>query len=130
MLRHLAGALVLYWVALSLATCTPLGAVVDLAHRDQLLEPIWPHIHLADGRIVPVPDGAAPRPSLPGPGVAIGPGTVADAASAGLALTPPLPVPVQVMIPLDRAARSPERPDRADRLAEAPPDPPPDSAAS
>jgi hypothetical protein len=126
-MRHLLGVAGACVLVLMLSGTTPFGTD-DAAHRDVLLHPIFPHLHLVDGRLVlhwPHP----PRPSLVEPrpaGVTVGAASGAQAAAAGLGLTPPLPGVLPVELPVNNPTRlRPEDQPLPLGRAEAPPDPPP-----
>lgn len=114
-------------LALLLIVLTPVG-MGQGAHRDQLLDPLFPHVHLGDGPATK----ALRHPQRVieyGQGPALGAGAGADSASLSLGLTPPVPRGVGLM-PVSasvwRVVALVARPSEA--LAEPPPDPPPTSA--
>src|SRR5689334_9871006 len=90
-MRAFLGILLVYLQALLLAGTSPVGAG-QVAHQNQLLDSLIPHIHFVSGQAIQpgaIPSVAATsdRPERP----AVGAGTGAAAATAGLVLTPPLP---------------------------------------
>jgi hypothetical protein len=117
---------------LLLAATTPVGTG-DGVHRADLLHPLLPHLHLIDGRVVSsevaVERDRASLPSAARSGPAIGSGAGAELMDAGSGLGPTLPLAGLAVLPTERSRRL------ADSLAmptgrvEAPPDPPPTSAA-
>jgi hypothetical protein len=118
-------------LALLLVVLTPVGTGQG-AHRDQLLDPLFPHIHFANG--LPTRQSAAllvvqraMSAAQQGPSFGAGAGAAAAAVSPGL--TPPVPVWV-TLAPRDSlawAVVAPEaRPTGA--FADPPPDPPPNAA--
>lgn len=115
-------------LVLLLVVLTPVGTGQG-AHRDQLLDPLFPHIHLAGGLTTPqsLAMQAAQRifnADQQGPEVGAGAGAAAAALSPGL--TPPMPARLSLVLsgafawavlPLDALPPS--------AFAEPPPDPPP-----
>jgi hypothetical protein len=115
-------------LALLLVVLTPVGTGQG-THRDQLLDPLFPHIHLAGGLTTPqsLAMKAAQRifnAEPQGPEFGAGAGAAAAALSPGL--TPPVPARITLapsgafawaVFPLDALPPS--------ALAEPPPDPPP-----
>src|SRR5437016_40147 len=89
MVRWLIGPLVVYWLAIVLAASTPLGGVVDWAHQGQMLEPLWPHVHLANGRTIPASQAALPGDATAGPALTAGSGAGPESLALGVALAPP-----------------------------------------
>jgi hypothetical protein len=87
-------------LAALLAVTTPVGTGHGV-HQDDLLHPIFPHLHLVNGRVVIDGDGESATasvgatrvqaPSQPPAGPALGSGTGADAASLGMAISPTVP---------------------------------------
>src|SRR5689334_6326376 len=85
-------------LATLLVLTTPVGAGQGV-HANMLLDPIVPHVHLLDGRVVfdaqlAAALAAAARDKLqqhPTPGPALGSGGAADAASLGSAMAPTIP---------------------------------------
>jgi hypothetical protein len=115
---RLVAVLTIYVLGLLLAATSPIGTGQGV-HRDQLLDPIFPHVH---------PD--APRSSAAamnaGWGPALGAGSGADSAAAGAALAPPLPDRSDVLrLPFGSRLVSSSAALPASYV-EAPPDPPPD----
>ena len=116
-----------------LVVLTPVGTGQG-AHRDQLLDPLFPHIHLAGGLTTTqsVAMQAAQRvfgPEQHGPAFGAGAGAALSALSPGL--TPPLPFWVAPspsgalgwsIVPLDARLNG--------ALSEPPPDPPPTDAGA
>src|SRR5579864_756323 len=81
-------------LATLLMLTTPVGAGQGV-HANMLLDPVIPHVHLLDGRVVTDVQlkaalAAAARDKLqrPTPGPAVSSGGAADAASLGMALVP------------------------------------------
>jgi hypothetical protein len=111
-----------------LVILTPVGTGQG-AHRDQLLDPLFPHIHLAGG--LTTPQSAAMKVAQrifngEQQGPAFGAGAGAAAAALGTSLTPPVPAWL-TLAPTGAVVRTLAWPDavRPGALAEAPPDPPP-----
>jgi hypothetical protein len=132
-MRRLVGAAGVWAMVVMLAVTTPVGTD-DAEHRDLLLHPIFPHLHIENGHVVIHAPHAAKAPqTLPArkPGPALGAATGADSAALGLAITPPVPGQ-DVGWPAAGAAQrltDDDHPLPAGR-AEAPPDPPPTLTAS
>jgi hypothetical protein len=118
-------------LVLPLAVTTPVGTGEGV-HQADLLHPLFPHLHLVNGRLL-VHDalGAERRPQADPttPGPAIGGGAGDDAASTELALSPTVPLPAEALpegrptghVVVDLTAPT--------GRVEAPPDAPPTSAA-
>jgi hypothetical protein len=114
-----------------LVVLTPVGTGQG-AHRDQLFDPLFPHIHLAGGLTTTQSAAmkAAHRAFTPDwRGPAIGAGAGAASATLSTGLTPPVPTLVTLapigavdwaVVPLDTLLSG--------ALAEPPPDPPPTPA--
>jgi hypothetical protein len=111
-----------------LVVLTPVGTGQGV-HRDQLLDPLFPHIHLAGG--LTTPQSAAMKVAQrifngdqQGPAFGAGAGAASAALSTGL--TPPVPAWL-TLGPTGGVVRTVVRLDsvRPGALAEAPPDPPP-----
>jgi hypothetical protein len=116
-------------LVLLLVVLTPVGTGQG-AHRDQLLDPLFPHIHLAGGLTTPqsLAMQAAQRifnADQQGPAFGAGAGAASAALSPGL--TPPMPVRVALAPRSGAFARSVVMPDALPpgAFAEPPPDPPP-----
>ncbi len=119
-----------------LVVTTPLGTG-DSVHQDELLHPVFPHVHLIDGHIVSdyeLADAAAEAethlpPSRPPQRLRLGAGSGADAAGFGLGLVPALPVMGLVLItaPGGRLAAVESR--RPSEFRASPEDPPPNRFA-
>lgn len=88
-------------LAALLAVTTPVGTGHGV-HQDDLLHPIFPHLHLVNGHIVSDDAGAesstrsmgatrVQEPTQPPAGPALGSGTGADGASLGTAISPTVP---------------------------------------
>jgi hypothetical protein len=118
-------------LALLLVVLMPVGTVSG-AHRDQLFDPIFPHVHLGNGP--PLRQVAPPKPLMhdaaqPLRGPALGAGAAAAAAALGIGLTPPLPNGTTVLLTQTTARRPwPIKVQPRGALTEAPPDPPPSEA--
>jgi hypothetical protein len=119
-------------LAFLLIVLTPLGTGQGV-HRDQLLDPVFPHVHVGSGG-PPSSNAAALEaaqraftPKTPGP--AIGAGAGVTSTLFGVGLTPPVPDGAAV-VPTQRSVRRLSASDLLPRavLAEAPPDPPPTQA--
>jgi hypothetical protein len=114
-------------LALLLIVLTPVGTGQG-AHRDQLLDPLFPHVHFADGStlLLRYPQRVVEQR---GEGPAIGAGAGAAIASLSAGLTPPTPEWPALRLVGDsmwRIVRLTTLP--AGVLAEPPPDPPPTAA--
>jgi hypothetical protein len=114
-----------------LVILTPVGTGQG-AHRDQLLDPLFPHIHFAGGlttaqsAALKVAERAFnPEP----PGAAFGAGGGAAEAALNSGVTPPVPAWV-TLAPFDSPAGAvvPRNLRQPGALAEPPPDPPPTAA--
>jgi hypothetical protein len=111
-----------------LVVLTPVGTGQG-THRDQLLDPLFPHIHLAGG--LTTPQSAALKVAervfngdRQGPAFGAGAGAASSVLSPGL--TPPVPGWVALAPNADVAwAVVPPDALRPGALAEPPPDPPP-----
>jgi hypothetical protein len=88
-------------LATLLAVTTPVGTGHGM-HQDDLLHPIFPHLHLVNGHVVVDDDGGesatasvgaarVQEPSRPPAGPALGSGTGADGAGLGTATSPTVP---------------------------------------
>ncbi len=124
MLRDL-GITVSPLLALLLIVLTPIGTGQG-AHRDQLLDPLFPHVHLDNGLATSALRNPQRVFEYRGQGPVLGAGAGADSASLSLGLTPPLPGALGLTLVGDsewRVMPSVEPPPEA--LAEPPPDPPP-----
>ncbi|MDQ6674674.1 MAG: hypothetical protein M3069_28720 [Chloroflexota bacterium] len=115
-------------LALLLVLLTPVGTRQG-GHRDQLLDPIFPHVHFAGERTSA--QSAAPKAAQRGfeahqQGPVFGAGAGASSAFPSLGLTPPLPR-WSVVLPSGGVWRSIVRLGALPRgtLTEPPPDPPP-----
>ena len=120
-------------LALLLVVLSPIGTGQG-AHRDQLLDPLFPHVHLGTGptsmqsaalQIYERMFGSRHQPDGP----AVGAGAGAAMAALGVGVTPPLPtatagLPVRELLGrLESIALLPHG-----APVEAPPDPPPTNA--
>jgi hypothetical protein len=107
---------------------TPVGTD-DPDHRDQLLHPVLPHVHIENGHVViHAPHLARSTQSLPArkPGPALGAASGGDGVALGLALTPPVPGLESLGVLARGASRLLEENQALPRgRSEAPPDPPP-----
>jgi hypothetical protein len=107
-----------------LAATTPTGTG-DRAHQNQLLHPLFAHVHLINGQMVTHATGAAEPVRPPAAGVALGAGMPLEAGGDGLVIIPALSV-ADMTLPIGAAARGLEadiaQPTERD---DAPPDPPP-----
>ena len=128
--------LVVFLLVLLLATTTPFGTGEGV-HAGLLLHSIFPHLHLVNGRVVlhetlstdQDTRQAAVQPATRRPGPAIGAGPGADAAEGGIGISPTLPAG-GLLLPIRITRRRP--PPDLQPIAgpiDAPPDPPPTSAA-
>jgi hypothetical protein len=120
MLRDLA-VLVSPVLALLLIVLTPVGTGSGV-HRDQVLDPLFPHVHPGAPPMAGRAASVAPRV----PGQALGAGGDAASLSLGTGLTPTNPT-LLVHLPIGDATWSwPTLLDLAvGRIADPPPDPPP-----
>ncbi len=111
-------------LALLLMVLTPVGTGQG-AHRDQFLDPLFPHVHFVDGSTLLL--RASPHVvEYSGQGPALGAGAGAVTASLSIGLTPPTPdwpMLKAVGISIRRLVPLTTRP--AGALADPPPDPPP-----
>jgi hypothetical protein len=119
-------------LALLLVVLMPVGSVTG-AHRDQLFDPIFPHVHLGNGpplrQVAPPPKPLQHVVAQAQRGPALGAGAAAAAAALGMGLTPPLPSGTAVLMTETMVRRLwPIKEPPRGRLAEAPPDPPPSEA--
>jgi hypothetical protein len=132
-MRRLVGAAAVWTMVVMLAVTTPVGTD-DAEHRDLLLHPIFPHLHIENGHLViHAAHASRAAQTLPArkPGPALGAATGADGVSLGLALTPPVPG-LEARWSAPGAAmrlRDEDQPLPTGR-AEAPPDPPPTHTTS
>jgi len=102
-----------------------------------LLDPVVPHVHLLDGRVVTDAQlkatlAAAARDKLqqhPTPGPALGSGGAADAASLGIALAPTIPGHVAALAMGQVGRLKTNEVTKPDEFREPPQDPPPHSSA-
>jgi len=121
-------------LATLLLLTTPVGAGQGV-HASMLLDPVLPHVHLLDGRVVTDAQvkavlAAVARDSLhrrPAPGPALGSGGAADAASLGIALVPTASVAALSIGDIGRVVTN--RVARPDEFRDPPQDPPPDRRA-
>jgi hypothetical protein len=119
-------------LALLLAVLLPVGTVTGV-HRDQLFDPIFPHVHPGNGpplrQVSPPPKPLIHVVAQAQHGPALGAGAAAAAAALGIGLTPPLPSGTAVLLTETMARRTwPIKVPPRGRLTEAPPDPPPSEA--
>lgn len=134
--RALGGPLVGMLLATLLMLTTPVGAGQGL-HANMLLDPVIPHVHLLDGRVVTDAQlkaafSAAARDKLrqhPTPGPALGSGGAADASSLGIALVPTVPEKAVVLTVGQFGRVNTGDAARPEEFREAPQDPPPDRNA-
>ena len=116
-----------YMLSLLLLGTSPAGTGQGV-HANQLLDSIFPHVHVIDGQIVPA--GQVPQATAvdtqPAHGPVLGAGSGATATTSALGLTPPVPINALRMI--GRSERY-QRFISDDALPRAtvniPPDPPP-----
>ncbi len=111
-------------LALLLMVLTPVGTGQG-AHRDQALDPLFPHVHFADGPTLALRN---PRPVVvdTSQGPAWGAGAGATSASISFGLTPPVPSWLTLAMVGDAIRRTESVADPpAGAFAEPPPDPPP-----
>jgi len=130
--RLLVASLLIPVLAAMLALTTPIGTGEGV-HQNDLLHPIFPHVHLIDGRIVS-DQHVVSRPTRktdaslahPPRGPALGAGGGADDGGLGLGLVPTVPVQ-DVAVPSLPAVRLRVDPNaRPAEFRDAPEDPPPD----
>ena len=118
-----------YMLCVLLAGVSPVGTD-DSTHRDLLVHPAFPHLHIVDGQVVVHVPGASDasevRTTTHQSGPAFGAGAGAAAAFAADANLPPPPAPQPLVLPAipGRAWRLIDEPAPRDRT-EPPPDPPP-----
>jgi hypothetical protein len=120
---------VAYALCVLLAGVSPVGTG-DSVHRDQLVHPAFPHLHILDGQVVvhvPGPSAASEvRTDTHPSGPALGAGADATAAFAADAQLPPPPTPQPVILPTVSSPAWRLTDERAPRgRTEPPPDPPP-----
>lgn len=111
-------------LVLLLIVLTPVGTGQG-AHRDQLLDPLFPHVHFADGAtlLLRSPQRVVENRSQ---GPALGAGAGAASASLSTGLTPTVPGELLAVPLTDLLVRSvPPTAAPHGALAEPPPDPPP-----
>jgi hypothetical protein len=117
-------------LAVLLIVLTPFGTGQG-AHRDQLLDPLFPHVHFGSGLLTSAQSAAASKisqrilkgdPTAP----ALGAGAGATSASLSIGITPPVPAWL-ALVPVGAYAWDLASLDAAPpmALAEPPPDPPP-----
>jgi hypothetical protein len=111
-----------------LVVTTPTGTGAGV-HLGQLVQPLFAHVHLVNGRIILHEGGQAEPTTTERPaGVAFGAAAGASVASDGLSLIPTLPFQVLAMpVEVGQAAWF-EAMSVPAGVAEAPPDPPPNVA--
>jgi hypothetical protein len=128
--RSAPATLVAFLLLLMLAATTPTGTGSGV-HASLLLHPIFSHLHLIDGRIVPHEQVAAPVNQLPltTSGPAIGGGAGASAIADGLALSPALPWQEPVILAHPRDGYAPLEVIMPRGTTTPPPHPPPIVAA-
>ena len=124
-------------LATLLMLTTPVGAGQGV-HANMLLDPVIPHVHLLDGRVVTDAQlkatlAAATRDKLrqhptPGPPLDSG-GGAADAASLGIALVPTMPEHVAALRMAQFGRLKTNEASKPDEFREPPQDPPPDRYA-
>jgi hypothetical protein len=131
-MRSVLGTLLVFVVAGLLVATTPIGTGEGV-HRDEILHPVFAHLHMINGRIVSHAEAdaaaAAARASAAAPGTAgptVGAGSGADAAAFGVAIYPNVPATLLVfpLVSLRRPRGSAT--DIPSQYLDAPPDPPPD----
>jgi hypothetical protein len=117
---RLATAFLIYFQVLVLALTSPISAGRG-PHRDQLLDPVFPHVHPDAPPPVAVVAAVVVRSHAGVPTVGAGAGL--EPALYGEMLVPPMSVHAFVRLPLRRLIPSSDRPPRFRQ--EPPPDPPP-----
>jgi hypothetical protein len=125
-MRSLAALLIVELLSFLLVVTSPTGTGEGV-HHDQLLDVLFPHVHLVDGRVVSA-DTARPSLEHASGAPVLGAGTGASAV-AGAGIVPPATTSI-TMPPLAVVGRL----GSSDELLptgylEAPPDPPPTSTA-
>jgi len=111
-------------LALLLMVLTPIGTGQG-AHRDQSLDPLFPHVHFADGPTLALRN---PRPVIvnTSQGPAWGAGAGATSGSITIGLTPALPTWLSLVLVRDAMRRGEfVAVTPAGAIAFPPPDPPP-----
>jgi len=129
-MRALSGSFLVVVLASMLVLTTPVGTGEGV-HQDNLLHPVFPHLHFVDGRSVAHDASPVSQPTVsrrPG-GLAIGAGSGPEAAGLGLALVPTVPMH-EFSLPRWVVGRLTVSDPTLRRLfLDAPPDPPPDLMA-
>ena len=135
-MRVLAASLFAPVLAMMLVLTTPVGTGGGV-HENELLHPVFGHVHLIDGRIVSDQQLAAALKAAAlhrmndgfRQGPALGAGTGPDAAGFGLGLVPALPVPGLVLAALVEGRLLVSATVVAREFRDAPEDPPPHISA-
>jgi hypothetical protein len=132
-MRALVSPLLVPLLVALLAMTTPVGSG-DAVHQNQLLDPVLPHVHILDGKVVTDQQLAAARVAADAEaaaprGISLGAGTGAEAAGLGIALgqilpTFALPRAISPELRLSRTGTIPPMEFRDEPL-----DPPPDRFA-
>jgi hypothetical protein len=132
--RYLPAHLVAFTLALLLVGTTPTGTGAGV-HQFDVLHPLFSHVHVINGRVMTheqIQQGqAAPRPaaSHATPGPAFGAGSANVQGDAGLGISPIVPFLSVSLRPDPFGSRLAVEPRLLVGRVEAPPDPPPTSAA-
>jgi hypothetical protein len=127
-MRSLPCLLVTELLALLLVVTSPTGTGQGV-HHDQLLDLLFPHVHMVDGRVV-ASDQVAPSLERSVGSPVLGAAAGASATAVGTSVMPPTPIGVQLPpIPLT-VRRAPSNDPLPTGLLEAPPDPPPTSSTA
>jgi hypothetical protein len=136
LMRLLAGHFLVPILAALLALTTPLGTGQGV-HENELLHPLWAHVHLIDGRIVSDEQLAAARAaatpddvtSKPPGGPALGAGNGAGALGLGIGLGPTLPILALTLPGAPESQLLLSENDFPTEFRDSPQDPPPDPLA-
>ena len=131
--RAMASGVAIPVLAALLVLTTPIGTGQGV-HSNDLLQPLVPHVHLVNGRILPH-EQAAPEPAArsvthgthrPVNGPALGAGSGADPAASGLGIGPTLPAVVWALDAWPPMRLRAFENDAPVEFLAAPSDPPPD----
>ena len=133
-MRSVLGTLLAFVIAGLLVATTPIGTGEGV-HKDEMLHPVLPHLHMIDGRIVSHAEAdaaAAAARTVPltqrTTGPVVGAGSGAEASGLGVAIYPNLPAAL-LTLPLISVSRAIEpATDLPNEFLDAPPDPPPNFA--
>jgi hypothetical protein len=132
--RYLPAHFVVFTLALLLVSTTPMGTGSGV-HQFDLVHPLFAHVHLVNGRMLTheqmAQDEATPRPPAHGytAGPAFGAGAGGAQGDTGLGVSPTLPVQSVSLLPTIFGRRFQLQARLPVGRSEAPPDPPPTSAA-